>query len=426
MVALRLDPLLVSRLVAGLTDGVVLVTGTNGKTSTCHMLRSAMAEPGRPIVANEAGSNLVQGIVTALVLDRDLRGRARSTMGVFEVDEAALGSVAAALSPRLVVVLNLFRDQLDRHAELDRVAAAIGAGLATVRCDVLLNADDVRVTSLAARARGRVRYFSLDRPVDREAVVTAADVSPCPDCGARLAYDWVAYAQLGRYECPSCGLRRPTASVAVTAAHPMPGGGWRVWVRAGPEHLMAETTLRGVYNVDNLVAAVAAAVHLGVPARRALAAVAACGPVAGRGSATTVGVGEVVVLLGKNPTGVAQVLQAYVCPDPAAPLLVVLNDTAADGRDVSWIWDAPFEALAGRTGPVLVAGTRAPSMLVRLEYAEVAAMACASVDAALDRLVALVRDGGRAHVLTTYSGVQPVDERLGRLGRRPVEAATPR
>lgn len=343
---------------------------------------------------------------------------------MLEVDEAVFGRLATQLSPRLVVVLNLFRDQLDRFAELDRVAETIGSALTAVDCPVLLNGDDARVAALASYAHGPVTYFGLDRPVDDRHLVPAGDVSPCPDCGDRLSYAWVSYAQLGQYACPSCGLRRPTLAVAVTGAQVRSDGGWRLWLRTGAEHLMAETSLRGAYNVYNVVAAVAAARLLGVPGQDALDAAAGCSPVPGRGARTAVGDGEVVLLLGKNPTGVAEVMDAYICPEPSAPLLMVLNDAAADGRDVSWIWDAPLEGLTGRCDPVLVAGSRFESMLVRLQYAEVSANGYDSVDSALDELVSLVQHGGRAFVLTTYSAMQPLDDRLSRLRDRPVEVGT--
>ncbi len=424
VIARRIDPTLLSRLVAGLRDGVVVVTGTNGKTSTCHLLRAALAESPVHVVANTAGSNLEQGVLTALIRDRDLWGRPTGTLAVLEVDEAAFGRLATQLSPRLVVVLNLFRDQLDRHAELDQVASTIGSALASVDCTVLLNADDARVAALSSRARGPVAFFGLDRPVDDRNAAPAGDISPCPACGGQLSYGWVSYAQLGRYACPSCGLQRPTPTVAVTGAQPLPAAGWRVWVRSGASHLVAETSLRGAYNVYNVVAAVAAAQRLGVSGQDALDAAAGSSPVPGRGARTTVGDGEIVILLGKNPTSVAQVMDAYICAEPTAPLLVVLNDAAADGRDVSWIWDAPLEDLAGRPGPVLVAGTRSDSMLMRLEYAEVAARGCDTVEDALDQLMALVRHGGRGFVMTTYSAVQPLDDRLARLRDRPVEVGS--
>jgi UDP-N-acetylmuramyl tripeptide synthase len=415
VVALRLFGGVLARLVADLPDGVVVVTGTNGKTSTAGLVRAALEAAGTRVAANTSGSNLEQGIVTALIQDRGVWGRPRSSTAVLEVDEAALGRLATALSPRLVVVLNLFRDQLDRHAELDRVAATVGDALSRVSCPVLLNADDARVAALATYARGPVAYFGFDRPIEgQEPAQAAGDVSPCPSCGGRLAYAWVAYAQLGAYECPACGLRRPRPTVALTAALPRPDGGWRVHLRAGGEDLGAVTALRGAYGVANLVAAVAAARELGVAPAAALDAAAACEPVAGRGARTRVGAGEVIVLLGKNPTGVAQILDAYVCREPAAPLLLVLNDAAADGRDVSWIWDAPLEGLCGRARPVLVAGSRSESMLVRLEYAEVPARGFDTVAAALDELVAQVVGGGRAFVVTTYSAVQPVTDGLAR------------
>jgi lipid II isoglutaminyl synthase (glutamine-hydrolysing) len=422
LVATALYPGVLARLAHELPDGVVLVTGTNGKTTTCHLMRAGLSSSAARVVANDSGSNLSQGLVSALVRDRGL-GRPRSTLGVFEVDEAALVAVLGQVAPRLVVVVNLFRDQLDRHAEVDQVAAAVGGALGQVDAAVLLNADDARVAALRRHARGAVAFFGLDEPpvADLPArspvAATAADVSPCPSCGARLDYLWNTYAQLGGYACPACGLHRPTPSVAVTRARPADGG-WCLSVRAGDQQLEARTRLRGVYNLYNVAAALATCERLGVPASEALRDIAASGPVTGRGAATEVGSGEVVMLLGKNPAGVEQVLQAHVVPEPYAPLLLVLNDAAADGRDVSWIWDAPLELLSGRLGPVLVAGQRAESMVLRLWYAEVPAAMFPSIEEALEELVRQVTDGARGFVLTTYTGVQPLGRYVARLGEQ--------
>jgi UDP-N-acetylmuramyl tripeptide synthase len=405
------------RLAARLPDGVVVVTGTNGKTTTCRMLRAALSDAGTAVVANEAGSNMAQGVVTALVERTDLRGRPRASMGVFEVDEAALDSVVRELRPKLVVVLNLFRDQLDRYAELDLLAQRIASALSAVDADVLLDADDPRVAALAANARGTVSCYGFDGPVGgHEAIGTdAADRSPCRRCGARLEYRWLSYAQLGGYHCPACGLERPRPDVALVSAEPASGGGWQCRLRSGDDVVTAESGYAGVYNLYNLVAASAAAHRLGVPLGAAAQSAGSCAPAAGRGAVTTVGAGEVVLLLGKNPTGVAQVLQAHIRPAPAAPLLVVLNDAAADGRDVSWIYDAPFEVLAGRPGPVLVAGTRTEDMLTRLRYAEVDARGCRSLEDGLDELVARLGAGQRGFVLATYTAAQSVQGHLDRL-----------
>jgi lipid II isoglutaminyl synthase (glutamine-hydrolysing) len=416
VVAATLDPQILCRLVARLSDGVVVVTGTNGKTTTSHLLRASLRTHASAIAANESGSNLAQGVITALVENCDLRGRPVAAMAVLEVDEAALVRIATQLSPRMLVVLNLFRDQLDRHAELDQVAAQIGAAIAATGCDVLLNADDARVAALAGYARGRVTYFGVDNQFG-PVLSPTGDVSACPSCGGGLSYKWVSYAHLGDYSCTACGLRRPEAEVALNRAQ-VTRGEWELWARAGVYYVTAKTTLRGTYNLYNLVAALAVAHLLDIPAQPAIEAAAACVAVRGRGAAVEVGAGEVVVLLGKNPTAMAQALSTFICAEPTAPLLLVLNDAAADGRDVSWIWDTPLERLAGHRGPLLVAGSRRDSMLVRLHYAEVPARGCASLESAVDELVSLIQAGGRAFVLTTYSAVQSVDDHLSRLRDR--------
>jgi UDP-N-acetylmuramyl tripeptide synthase len=280
------------------------------------------------------------------------------------------------------------------------------------------------VAALADRCGGSVTFFGLDATAASVGAVDGAtDASACPSCGARLTYEWVSYAHLGGYRCRTCGFARPRPAVVVTDVEPTDDG-WRACVRSRSRHVAVRTAQRGVHSLYNLAAAAAAAELVGAPFPAAAVAAAGSEPVSGRGAVTTVGRGEVVVLLGKNPTGLAQVLRSHVVERPEAPLLLVLNDEAADGRDVSWIWDAPLELLRGRGGEVLVAGSRAESMLVRLRYAEVRATGRPSPTAALDELVARVRLGGRAYVVTTYSGVSPLAARLERLAAvAPVGAA---
>lgn len=356
-VALAVDADVLARCTRG--REVVLVSGTNGKTTTTAYLSQALALLGQ-VASNTRGDNLLHGLVSAAA-DHAARGAPRL---VLEVDEAVLPVALRQTSPAVVVLLNLSRDQLDRNAETtghrDRWAAALLEHPATV---CVANADDVLVVSAVLRAR----------PTQHGVVWVAAgsawqgDGRVCPACGEGLTIDSEGF------RC-TCGFARP-----VPSWHQEPEG-----LRSPDGGLLPVALgLPGAGNRGNAALAVAAAQLLGAPPRAALAAAAAVATVQGRYS-TIVRDGRVVELrLAKNPAGWRDTLDALE-DDPGACLVLALNARAADGRDPSWLYDVPFERLDGRA--VAVVGERRADLSVRLRYAGVAHTVCEGLEAALAQL----------------------------------------
>jgi UDP-N-acetylmuramyl tripeptide synthase len=412
---LRLSPTALTRMARELDDGSVLVSATNGKTTTSAMLAACLEAAGRPVVHNRAGSNMAWGVATALL---DARGQP-GQLGLLEVDEAWLPSVAEQVEPRLLLLSNLFRDQLDRYGELELLADRWAELVARLdgRASFVLNADDPLVADLG-RDRARVTYFGVED--DSQALPGmqhAADSKHCRNCGQAYVYEAIYLGHMGRYRCPNCGRERPAAQVAATSVRLDGMTGSRVELRTPRGPLELRLPLPGLYNVYNAVAAVATALELGVPLATAGEALEGFGGAFGRVETIAVGGRQMSILLVKNPAGANEVLRTLMLEDGALDLWLGLNDKIADGRDVSWIWDADFELLAGRVRRATCAGTRAEEMALRLKYAGIDAELEVERDleSSLDRAVATA-GGERLYALPTYTALLELRDLLSRRG----------
>jgi lipid II isoglutaminyl synthase (glutamine-hydrolysing) len=412
---LRLDPKALGRMASELDGGSVLVSATNGKTTTAAMIAACLERTGRPVVHNRAGSNMAWGVATAL-LDA---GREPGQLGLFEVDEAWLPRVASQVEPHLLLLSNLFRDQLDRYGELELLADRWAELVARLdgRARFVLNADDPLVADLG-RGRGGVTYFGLED--DSQALPGmqhAADSKHCRNCGAAYLYEAVYLGHLGRYRCPSCGRARPEPAVAATKVQLDGMKGARVELRTPAGPLAIALPLPGLYNVYNAVAAAATALELGVPLAAVGEALAGFGGAFGRVETIPVAGRQVSILLVKNPVGANEVLRTLTLEDGRLDLWLALNDRTADGRDVSWIWDADFEVLAGRVRRATCSGTRAEEMALRLKYAGVDAELAVDRDLerSLDSAVERAEDG-YLFALPTYTALLELRELLARRG----------
>ena len=413
---LRLSPDALQRMSAELESGSLLLSATNGKTTTAAMIAAALERDGRPVVHNRAGSNMAWGVATALLDAGDEPGQ----LGLFEVDEAWLPRVARDVPPRLLLLANLFRDQLDRYGELELLADRWSATVAELdgRAGFVLNADDPLVADLG-RERKDVTYFGLEDDTQAlPGLQHAADSKHCRNCGAPYVYDAVYLGHLGRYRCPNCGRERPRPQVAATRVRLEGMKGSEVELRTPEGELAFRLPLPGLYNVYNAVAATATALGLGVPLSTVGDALAGFGGAFGRVETIPVEGRLLSILLIKNPAGANEVLRTLTLEDGELDLWLGLNDRIADGRDVSWIWDADFEVLAGRVRRATCSGTRAEEMALRLKYAGLE-----PADIAVDRDVAAsmdaaVRDatGERVYALPTYTALLELRDLLAQRG----------
>jgi UDP-N-acetylmuramyl tripeptide synthase len=408
-VLLRMEPEAIAALGAGLRRGTTIVSATNGKTTTAGMIAAILAADGRHPVHNRAGSNMTWGVATALL-------EQHSEEGLFEVDEAWLPRVADQLDPSLVVLGNLFRDQLDRYGEMEALADDWATTVAEQvgRTGFVLNADDPLIADLGREPEGARRdgvlYFGIDDASQAlPELQHAFDAKHCRRCGHPYTYERAFVGHLGHYSCPNCGAERPRPEVAATAIELRGMDGSRVSVRTPQGELRLELPLPGLYNIYNALAAVAAGLRLGVAPERIAAALGEMRAAFGRVETIEVGEVPVSILLIKNPAGANEVLRTLMLESregEGIDLWIALNDGIADGRDVSWIWDADFELLAGDVRRVICSGTRAPEMALRLKYAgwpEEAIEVVPGISASLDDAVASAR--GRLFALPTYTAL---------------------
>jgi lipid II isoglutaminyl synthase (glutamine-hydrolysing) len=371
---LRLQPDAIGALGKRLERGNVLVSATNGKTTTAALAASILQRAGVALVHNQAGANMAGGIASTLLKATDAHGRLAGEMGLFEVDEMWLSRLTAELRPRAIVLGNLFRDQLDRYGELESIAERWAATLrdpAGAQAQLVCNADDPLVADLG-RERSAVVYYGVqDDSLALPDMAHAADAKHCRRCGAPYEFEVVYLGHLGHYHCPSCGQRRPSPAVLARDVT-LEGVRSARFALSVPEgEAEVKLALPGLYNVYNALAAAALAVALRVPLARIVDGLEGTTAAFGRAESVTIGARDARILLVKNPAGANEVLRTLALEPGRHDLLGVLNDHTADGHDVSWIWDADFELLAGRVGTATCSGTRAAELALRLKYAGV-------------------------------------------------------
>ncbi|MGA8718090.1 MAG: Mur ligase family protein [Solirubrobacteraceae bacterium] len=419
-VLMALEPGAISELSARLPRGSVVISATNGKTTTAAMVASVLRQAGVPVVHNRAGANMAGGVASTLLAAARGGGRIDGELGLFEIDEFWLDQVTPKLHPRGILLGNLFRDQLDRYGELETIADRWAAMTASIgpSARLVLNADDPLIADLG-RDAANVTYFGIEDPsVATPEMQHASDSKHCRRCGAAYVYDAIYLGHLGRYYCPSCGQRRPAPSVAAERIS-LDGTRRSSFELTTPVgNATVELPLPGLYNVYNALGAAALCIGLELPLTAVAAGLRDVQAAFGRAERIAIGDVELQVLLIKNPAGANEILRTLVLEHEELDVLAILNDRVADGRDVSWVWDADFEMLAGRVRRVTCAGTRAAELAVRLKYAGVPddrLHVTPSLPAALDEALAAV-ESGHLYALPTYTALLELRQELADRG----------
>lgn len=428
LIAQQLDPALLGHLLAQLPQGHALISATNGKTTTAHLVGAMLREAGRRPLRNQAGSNLERGLLATLLPQADAWGRLRvaeTAVGVFEVDEATLPAVIRAAEPRVVALGNLFRDQLDRYGEVDWVAALWSKAMQQLgdRTTAVLNADDPLVASLGREARCATVYYGIeDLAVARPSRPHASDSHACASCGRDYTYSGVFYSHLGHYRCAPCGRERPRPQVSASQVHSHGLSGCTARIDAPEGSFSLDLRLPGLYNLHNALAATATALALGAPLGAIQRALAGVAPVFGRGETAEVDGRRVAILLVKNPVGFSETLRAVFEEAGQRHLLLALNDGVADGRDVSWIWDADVDPARGRCASLVIGGRRAHDLALRFKYAAEtpgedgpeSVVVAGDVQRALDIALERTPRGDTLYVLPTYTAMLELREIIAR------------
>jgi lipid II isoglutaminyl synthase (glutamine-hydrolysing) len=416
----RLDPQAIARLAARLPEGSAVISATNGKTTTAAMAASVLERAHIHLVHNRAGANMAGGVASTLLQAARRGGGIDGQLGLFEIDEFWLDRVAPQLRPRALALGNLFRDQLDRYGELETIADRWAAMVSKLPAEARLaaNADDPLIADLGRHHPGVIYFGIEDQAMAAPEMQHAADSKHCRRCGHAYEYEAIYLGHLGRYRCPNCGQRRPDPTVFATdiELRGTRGAAFRLHTPAGAAPV--ELPLPGLYNVYNALAATSLCLALDVPLAEIAAGLASVSAAFGRAERVDIGGTELSILLIKNPAGANEILRTLTLEDGELDLLAILNDRTADGRDVSWVWDADFEMLAGRARRVTCAGTRAAELALRLKYAGVDPERLVVVPSLSQARDAALADcpAGRLFAVPTYTALLELRHELQRRG----------
>ncbi|MDO4285534.1 MAG: MurT ligase domain-containing protein [Eubacteriales bacterium] len=414
---------------------IVVVTGTNGKTTTSRMIENAFVRSGRKCLANKSGANLLSGVTAEITANATWLGKPKTRYAVIECDEGALKQVVPLIRPKVIVVTNLFRDQLDRYGEVMHTLDAIRTGIRLTPESVLcLNADCSLTASLAQDVPNPVTYYGLDVATGDQSERTVSDARHCIRCGAVYRYHYHTYAHLGGFYCPDCGYCRPEPEVAVTQIVRMSPQGSTVRMAltesagqmAAREETGADTKpavreiesvigLPAVYNIYNAAASMAACRVFGLAEGDILGALREVHSCFGRMETFDLNGVAVQMILVKNPAGCNQALAYLAELEEPFTAVFCLNDRTADGHDISWIWDADYEQICEKDGlaRIYVAGDRAEDMQLRLKYAGAQQeQICMEKD--YSKLVARMRESSTpVFILPNYTSMLALRQVLG-------------
>ena len=441
VIARRVAPAVLRRLSAQLPDGVAVVAGTNGKTTTTRMIAAILAADGRHVLHNRAGANLLSGLTATALADASLLGRPRAAIGLFETDEAALPDALDETQPRLVLLHNLFRDQLDRYGEVDSIAKRWRVALERLPATstVLLNADDPAIADLGAGLAAQVRFYGLEDTRHGGGARAMADSQFCRRCGMAYTYTTTFYAHIGHYTCPNCGHTRPAPDFRLERLDLAGTSASRLFMTYPGGALELGLPLPGLYNALNALASAAATLTLGVAAPVVRATLEQFSAAFGRIERIDAAGQPLFMALIKNPVGASETVRmltqtvdggrwtveshspstVHRPPSEQLHLLIAINDRYADGTDVSWLWDADFERLNEHVAHAVVSGTRASDMAVRLKYAGIPTTSMVvepELSKALDLALAQLPAGETLYTLPTYTAMLELRAELVRRG----------
>lgn len=425
LVAERVDPCMLSKLTARLPHGSIVVAGTNGKTTTSRMIADILTAGGLGVVHNRSGSNLVRGVISAFASQATLSGDPGGDIAVIETDEAALPQVVQLVQPRVVLLNNLFRDQLDRYGELDTIARKWKASLALLgpEATVIYNADDPGLTSVTRGIAARTVAFGMNgQQHTLRSLPHAADAAVCFACGTDLAYTALYVSHLGHWYCPACGEARPRLDVAGSEIEMDGVHSLTLTIDWDGESNRYAVGVPGFYNAYNTLAAVAVSRSIGIPQATVQEALVQFRSAFGRIERVVYRDRHLTLALVKNPVGFNEVLRMLTAGsgELTVPTLIAINDLYADGRDVSWLWDVDFELLAGGQSMLATTGLRGADMANRLKYAGIDASRIVALPAGpergLDGFVDRIPQGEEGYILPTYTAMLEIRKILAERG----------
>lgn len=402
---------------------IILVTGTNGKTTTSRIIEQILIDNHIPYTSNKSGANLISGLATTLIADIKINGLPKSQTALLEVDEAAFRLASRHIKPYALIVTNFFRDQLDRYGELYSTLNAVKEGISNIPdTTLILNADDSLCASLGNNVQNPVIYYGMDSTAisDDNRSGLNNDASFCLFCMTKYEYSFRTYGHLGHFKCPECGYSRPEALIQAAKIPSMTATFSRAVFNTPSGTFSAQINLPGLYNIYNALAGVTFAEVSGFSHEKTIHSLSCFESGFGRMESINLGDKNIQVILIKNPAGFNQVLNYLLTVENPSVISFLINDKIADGTDISWLWDTDLEALSevqNRFYRFFVSGIRAEDMAVRLKYAGIYADHITietDYAAMLDSAVSLLKPGETLFILPTYTAMLGIRKVLKR------------
>jgi len=398
--ALKIDPDILKDLAGQVREKIFVVCGTNGKTTTNNLLCSAVESEGKKLICNHTGSNMLAGVAAAFVLSARWNGKLDADYACIEIDEASTVRVFPHFQPDYMVLTNLFRDQLDRYGEIDITMKLLKQAMEMAPdMKVIVNGDDALSAYLAMESGNPyVTYGISEKVFDEQDTHEIREGRFCKRCGGRLEYEFYHYSQIGIYRCPECGFQRP--AIDFDASHIRMEHGLEFDVEG--RHIAAN--YRGFYNIYNILAAYSAARTAGMELRGFCQVLQNFNPQNGRNERFQIRGSKVLLNLAKNPAGFNQNISAVMEDQEEKDIIIVINDNAQDGTDISWLWDVDFDRFAEEhIHSITVSGIRCQDMRLRMKYVDIPTELVEDVKTAIEKRL---KDGcGNLYVLVNYTAL---------------------
>lgn len=405
--ARKIDPDILRELSSEVREKIFVVCGTNGKTTTNNLLCSAIESEGKKLVCNHTGSNMLDGVTAAFVLAAKNNGHLDADYASIEIDEASTVRVFPYFKPDYMVLTNLFRDQLDRYGEIDITMKLLNQAMHMAPdMTVIVNGDDALSAYLAMESGNPyVTYGITEQVFHEQDTGEIREGRFCKRCGARLEYDFYHYSQLGMYHCPNCGFARPKVDFEAKHIDMTHGLVFDIarFDRSAPDTHIS-VNYKGFYNIYNILAAYSAACTGGMELESFTKVLENFNPQNGRMEQFHIGNTDVILNLAKNPAGFNQNISAVMEDPKEKDLIIVINDNAQDGTDISWLWDVDFDRFADPSiRSITVSGIRCQDMRLRMKYVDISSELVADVQTAIEKRIA---DGcGNLYVLVNYTAL---------------------
>ncbi|HRU31863.1 MAG TPA: MurT ligase domain-containing protein [bacterium] len=394
----------------------IFITGTNGKTTTARVISGILDRFGIDYVHNRAGANLPRGICTSLIDRFSLRESLDNCIGIFEIDEAYLKILSNEIRPDVIIITNLFRDQLDRYGEVDTLARSFRS-IAEDNSETtfILNGDDPLVSSVAYNLSNKVLYFGLEYP-GWENFSGIADIRSCPFCDANLVYRKHYIGHQGDFECLNCGFKRVKPDIAAYNIDAgLDSSSFDISFKGLSYRVNVQ--LPGIYNVYNVLSAILCCNILGLSLETSIRYLEEVKTAFGRGEKIKFKDKTIYILLAKNPAGFNEIIQ-LLSGKKGIMVVLAINDNIQDGTDISWLWDVNFELLMGSSRYIIVSGRRAYDMGLRLKYGGFDTSRLIIEEDVFDALSLAVDKTGddTVYVIPTYTAMLELRRKLETLG----------